>query len=102
MKTDWTSLVLDNEKPQDFWKGTFSVLLDISKSASSPVAMQNETTVPDRLLSEAAWELWEWSSDDPRRLIVEVPLLVTYSAFYALVTRAFMLLGMSEFFASEK
>ena len=50
---------------------------------------------------QIAWGSWGWSSDDPRRLIVEILLLITYSVFYALVTRAFMLLGMSEFFASE-
>lgn len=48
-----------------------------------------------------AWEAWGWFSDDPRRLLVEVPLLVTYSIFFALITRAFMLLGMSEFFPTK-
>ena len=50
---------------------------------------------------QIAWESWGWSSDDPRRLLVEVLLLATYSVFFALITRAFMLLGMSEFFAPE-
>jgi hypothetical protein len=35
---------------------------------------------------------------DPRRLIGDVFLLLTYGAFFALVTRAFMLLGMAEFY----
>jgi hypothetical protein len=48
-----------------------------------------------------AWDSWGWSSDDPRRLIIEIPLLVTYSIFFALITRAFMLLGMSEFFPAK-
>ncbi len=48
-----------------------------------------------------AWESWGWFSDDPRRLLVEIPLLITYSIFFALITRAFMLLGMSEFFPTK-
>lgn len=50
---------------------------------------------------QIAWDVWGWSSDDPRRLLVEVLLLVTYSLFFTLITRAFMLLGMSEFFAPD-
>jgi uncharacterized membrane protein YdbT with pleckstrin-like domain len=50
---------------------------------------------------QIAWESWGWSSDDPRRLLVEIILLATYSMFFALITRAFMLLGMSEFFAPD-
>jgi len=48
-----------------------------------------------------AWEPWGWFSDDPRRLLVEIPLLITYSIFFALITRAFMLLAMSEFFLTR-
>jgi hypothetical protein len=49
---------------------------------------------------EYAWERWGWGSGDPRKLIAEIPLLIAYVAFFALLTRAFMLLGMTEFFAS--
>lgn len=45
-----------------------------------------------------AWEPWGWGSGDPRKLFAEIPLLIAYSAFFALITRAFMLLGMIEFF----
>lgn len=47
---------------------------------------------------EYAWEPWGWGSGDPRKLIAEIPLLVAYVIFFALLTRAFMLLGMIEFF----
>jgi hypothetical protein len=46
-----------------------------------------------------AWEPWGWGSGDPRKLFAEIPLLIAYVAFFALLTRAFMLLGMLEFFA---
>jgi len=38
---------------------------------------------------------------DPRLLIGDFALLVTYSTFFALTTRAFMLLAMLEYFASS-
>lgn len=50
---------------------------------------------------EYAWEPWGWGSGDPRKLLVEVPLLLSYVLFFSLLTRAFMLLGMIEFFRIE-
>ena len=47
---------------------------------------------------EYAWEPWGWGSGDTRKLFAEIPLLVTYVGFFSLLTRAFMLLGMIEFF----
>jgi hypothetical protein len=44
------------------------------------------------------FEIWD---GDPRRLIGDVILLITYSIFFALITKAFMLLGMIEFFRRE-
>lgn len=43
-------------------------------------------------------EIW---GGDPRRLIGDVLLLLTYSIFFALITRAFVLLGMKEFYAGS-
>ena len=37
-----------------------SSLLDMAKQSSSPVALHDATVIPDRLLTEAAWELWEF------------------------------------------
>jgi hypothetical protein len=50
---------------------------------------------------EYAWEPWGWGSGDPRKLIAEIPLLVAYVIFFSLLTRAFMLLGMIEFYGSR-
>ncbi|MDP2766416.1 MAG: hypothetical protein Q8O41_03045, partial [Candidatus Methanoperedens sp.] len=41
-----------------------------------------------------------WSGD-PRRLIGDVILLLSYSTFFTLMTRAFMLLGMIEYYGKE-
>ncbi|MFQ5772607.1 MAG: hypothetical protein ACE5HX_18870 [bacterium] len=49
-----------------------------------------------------AYAVWGWESDDPRHLIAEVPLLVSYGAAFILITRAFMLLGMIEFFSTKQ
>jgi hypothetical protein len=49
---------------------------------------------------EYAWEPWGWGSGDPRKLFAEIPLLITYVIFFSMFTRAFMLLGMLEFFGN--
>ena len=51
---------------------------------------------------EYAWDRWGWGSGDPRKLLAEVPLMLTYVGFFTLVTRGFMLLGMLEFFGARK
>ena len=48
-----------------------------------------------------AFAVWGWESEDPRHLIVEVPLLLGYAAFFALTTRAFTLLGLVEFYGPK-
>jgi hypothetical protein len=59
MSTDWNGIILDSQTPQDAWVEIFSSLLVLSRSSSSPVALHDATVIPDRLLTEAAWELWE-------------------------------------------
>jgi hypothetical protein len=49
----------------------------------------------------AAYDVWGWESQDPRHLLAEVPLLIAYVAAFALVTRAFLLLAMMEFFFKD-
>jgi hypothetical protein len=58
MSTDWTSIILDCDSPAKAWEGIFSVLLEMARTVASPVALHDQTVVPDRLLSEAAWGLW--------------------------------------------
>lgn len=59
MNPDWSSIILDSQTPQDTWVKIFSVLQALSRYTSSPVALHDATVIPDRLLAEAAWELWE-------------------------------------------
>jgi len=53
-------------------------------------------------LSLHVYSLMGIESDDPRRLMLELPLLAFYSFFFALVTRAFILLGLLEFYRAEE
>jgi hypothetical protein len=59
MSINWTGIILDSQKPETAWMSIFSSMLDITKQHYSPVAMHDATVIPDRLLTEAAWELWE-------------------------------------------
>ncbi|HML53150.1 MAG TPA: hypothetical protein PKC79_03565 [Solidesulfovibrio magneticus] len=59
MSIDWSSIILDSPSPKAAWTEIFSALLILSQSNSSPVTLHDATVVPDRLLAEAAWELWE-------------------------------------------
>ena len=59
MSVDWPSIILDTPSTEDAWKKIFVALLDIARDVPSPVNLHKQTVVPDRLLSEAAWELWE-------------------------------------------
>lgn len=53
-------------------------------------------------LSISAYDVLGWESADVRRLLGEVPLLLIYSIFFAFLTRAFVLLGMTEYFREEE
>lgn len=58
MSLDWSSIILDTPDPAETWNEIFDNLLCCAKESSSPVALHDKTVIPDRILSEAAWELW--------------------------------------------
>jgi hypothetical protein len=55
----WESLILSDQAPDAAWRAIFGRLRDAALVASNPAAMHRETIVPDRLLAESAWELWQ-------------------------------------------
>jgi len=59
MSRNWEGIILGTKSPEAVWLELFSELKSLALETSSPVALHDETVVPDRLLSEAAWELWE-------------------------------------------
>lgn len=59
MVVDWHKVILDAESSNTAWAEIFTFLLSMAQKSASPVALHDATVVPDRLLSDAAWELWE-------------------------------------------
>ncbi len=55
----WESLILTAQPPEAAWRSIFGRLRDAALAAPSPAAMHRETIVPDRLLAESAWDLWQ-------------------------------------------
>lgn len=51
-----------------------------------------------QVYSELGYSKFGLGGDDPRKLFFEVPLMFAYTALFSLLTRAFMLLGMTEFY----
>jgi hypothetical protein len=59
MSIDWVDIILDSKASESVWSAIFSSLLELARHSSSPGALHDATVIPDRLLAEAAWELWE-------------------------------------------
>lgn len=59
MSIDWVDIILDSKSSETVWSVIFSSLLDLARHSSSHGALHDATVIPDRLLAEAAWELWE-------------------------------------------
>jgi len=72
MTTDWLSLIFDTSSPRQTWEMIFDVLLNIAQEKFSPVTLHDRTVFPDRLLAEAAWELWESYPIEARLTSVEI------------------------------
>jgi hypothetical protein len=51
-----------------------------------------------QIYAQYAFSVFGLGSDDPLKLFFEIPLMAAYTAFFCLLTRAFMLLGMEEFY----
>jgi hypothetical protein len=54
-----------------------------------------------QIYAEYGYSGFGLGSDDPLKLFFEIPLLVAYTVFFSLFTRAFMLLGMAEFYRDD-
>lgn len=59
MTCPWVNMILNAPGAKEAWGAIFSELKHLALAKPSPVELHNQTIVPDRLLSEAAWELWE-------------------------------------------
>ena len=57
--TDWIDVILAEADPAVVWQTVFGRLRDISLNASRLGQLDKATVLPDRLLAESAWTLWD-------------------------------------------
>lgn len=55
----WLDVLLDPREPGEIWTAVFHRLGEIATKSSDATALHQETVIPDRLLAESAWNLWE-------------------------------------------
>ena len=55
----WVDLILGTVDPAETWTAIFARLRRLSLSNPGAAALHRETIVPDRLLAESAWDLWQ-------------------------------------------
>ena len=56
---DWTEIILQWQEPGAAWANIFSALQAVAVKAVSSTTLHEAMVVPDRLLAESAWELWQ-------------------------------------------
>lgn len=71
-KPDWFSIILDAPDSATAWTDVFDTLFELSKSEPSPYELHHETVVPDRILAESAWELWQAYNKNARKTANEL------------------------------
>jgi len=57
--TSWELLILADQSPAAAWKAIFAKLRETAVAATNPAALHRETITADRVLAEAAWDLWQ-------------------------------------------
>lgn len=57
--TAWTDILLTGGSAQAAWAGVFERLRELAAEADDAGALHHATVAPDRILAEAAWELWQ-------------------------------------------
>lgn len=59
LEKKWQEIIVNTPDPRDAWSNIFNTLLESALVTTSPVELHKQTISADRLLSEAAWELWK-------------------------------------------
>lgn len=71
---EWSDILLAPTPAAAVWSGVFDRLRDIALAAADPSALHHATVAPDRLLAEAAWELWQAYPQAAPRTSQELPV----------------------------
>lgn len=64
---NWTDTILAKRPPEEIWTQIFDELLRAARATTSPVALHQSLIPADRLLAEAAWDLWDAYQTFPGR-----------------------------------
>lgn len=59
MPEPWTEMILGSDAPETVWRDIFARLAGIAAANPTPKALHHATVPVDRLLAEAAWDLWQ-------------------------------------------
>ena len=57
--SEWVDLILSESDPGNVWHSVCDRLRDLAIETSKPSVIDKATILPDRLLAESAWNLWE-------------------------------------------
>ena len=57
--TDWLKVIIAEDDPATVWQQIFARLRDLALQATKTGALDRATIVPDRLLANTAWILWD-------------------------------------------
>lgn len=69
--------------------------------AVGSIALIIYLTVYFAIANDFYYDVLKWESGDLRRVLGDIVLLIAYSAFFVLMTQAFMLLGLLEYFGRK-
>ena len=63
----WESMILSERPARTVWADIFACLGEAALSTTSPAVLHRETIIPDRLLAESTWDLWQaFPADAPK------------------------------------
>jgi hypothetical protein len=57
--SDWVDMIIAEDDPGTAWKRIFVALRDVALQSGKSGALDRATVVPDRLLANTAWNLWD-------------------------------------------
>jgi len=58
MTDDWNEIILCAQSASHTWEKIFGILKELACTSGSPITLHDQTVIADRILSEAAWEVW--------------------------------------------